>query len=264
MIWLSTIERMDMPPFTAKQRGFSLISLMIGVLVTSFALLAMMALYKSAVFHIYNPNSGSETFSIRNQQNMSGLLTMQSVLQNAGFGISDATTSSQFLLVAGVALVSEVGSSALLPAGTPLTINHSVQEGNAVFWEENSGLSDAPADYICRGLLSDSTSFAVYQLVTSGNCHPIANQWANKTWTVTRIIKPNVLTGAVRFEVSINPSKCSPFDSELPSSMLPSLVSSLAGLKSDAATKAGLQVDLNWSQSVSYTPWRSCLINFSH
>lgn len=237
---------------------------MIGVLVTSFSLLAMMALYKSAVFHIYNPESGSETFSIRNQQNMAGLLTMQSVLQSAGFGIADATTNSAFILVNGAGLAISSGSSLLSPAGNVMTINYTAQEGNAVFWEENKGLSDTTAQYTCRGLLSDPNNFAVYQLSSPGNCHPIATQRGNIMWKITRIIKPDVLTGAVHFSVSLNASKCSPFGNEIISTILPIIVSSLDGLKSDAETKSGLQVELNWSQSASYTPWRSCLLNFSH
>ncbi|KFZ38624.1 hypothetical protein HR45_04150 [Shewanella mangrovi] len=264
MTWLSKTNSTSLRHLSRAQQGFSLISMMVGVLVTSFSLLAMMALYKSAVFHIYNPESGSETFSIRNQQNMTGLLTMQLLLQKAGFGIPDATTNSHFILVSGGGLTATTGSAMLSPAGIVETVGFAAKIGNSLFWEENTALSDIAASYTCRGILSDQTNFAVYQLTKVGSCHPVSTQWSGQTWQIIRIIKPNVLSGPVSFNVQLNTSKCSPFGSEMTTSLLASSVASLDGLASDAATKAGLQVNVNWSQSASYTPWSSCLLNFSN
>ncbi|QSX32183.1 prepilin-type N-terminal cleavage/methylation domain-containing protein [Shewanella avicenniae] len=262
MTWSFKTKRPTHRFVSRRQRGFSLISMMVGVVVTSISVLAMMALYKSAVFHIYNPQTGSETFSIRNQQNMTGLLTMQLLMQKAGFGIPAATTNSHIILVNGAGLSSTTGQSQLSSTGNLVAIGLTAATGNALFWEENTALSDVSANYTCRGLVSDPNDFAVYQLASTASCHPIATQWAGQTWQITRVIKPNVLSGQIQFNAALNISKCSPFGSEIDSALLSS-VGSLAGVNSDAATKAGLQVDVNWSQSASYTPWRSCLVNFS-
>lgn len=263
MIWLFKIDLRSAKINAVYQQGYSLISMMIGLLVTSISMLAMMALYKSAVFHIYNPDSGSQISAIRNQQNLSGLLTMQSLLQGAGFGIADAASNTHFILVDGATLSTTTGNSLLTSPGSMVTISYSTKTGNAIFWEENNGLSNVTTDYICRGLLSDKDNFALYALSSTSSCDTVVSSWANQTWNISRIIKPDVLNGAIVFIAKLNSGKCSPYGSEMDASVLASNVSTLAGIESSAANKAGLQVSINWSPSASYTPWISCLLNFS-
>ncbi|WP_258404989.1 hypothetical protein [Shewanella psychrotolerans] len=194
---------------------------------------------------------------------MAGLLSIQNLTQNAGFGIETAATNTTLILVENASLTFNSHHQKLTTPGTLVPIKFSAQTGNAIFWEENTTLSTNSNEYHCKGILSDINTKAVYALTASNSCSPIATLWSNQNWDITRIIKPDVLDAPLTITASLDVGKCSPFESEVSKSLLESQISELAGIESDAQIKAGLKISVGWSKAASYTPWTSCLTNFS-
>src|SRR5690606_32129584 len=74
----------------ARQRGISLISLMIGLLVSLLAVLGMMALYRT----VMHTTTESAAYARLSGDRSAALLAAHGYLQEAGFGIEDAASGT--------------------------------------------------------------------------------------------------------------------------------------------------------------------------
>lgn len=245
-----------------KSAGFSLISLMVGVLVAVLATLGMLSLYKAVVQSVYNPNSGVQNIATRQRHTETGLMTIQVAMQNAGFGLVSPAVNHYFILASGTQVGIQSGSAVLQTPGTQVSIGSTAVSGNAVFWEENPSLSANSSQWVCHGVVSDLGSYALYFLTSTQPCEPLSSAWSSQVWQVVRIVAPGVYTSPLSFSAQILATPCTPFGSEIPTSTLAAINSGAAAINQSSSHTAGLQISLNWAGGSGHTPWVSCLMNF--
>lgn len=158
------------------QRGFNLISLMVGMTLSLVSVLAMLSLYRNMV--------GISVQSIQDArqdgQIAAALLTAQQELRNAGFWITD-TPDTAIKLLYGAALangtLSRTGERAW-----PYTTEVS---GNALIWIYKTG---STATATCAGLLVQAGK--LMRLQGASSCTALS-QWNSTTWTTTTLIESN-------------------------------------------------------------------------
>lgn len=153
------------------QRGFNLISLMIGMTLSLISILAMLALYKNMV--------GISVRSIQDAQQdgqvSAGFLTAQLEMRNAGFGM-DLPISNSIVLLAGATLSS--GTLRADNSYTPPVEN----TGNALIWVSKASSTAEPT---CAGLLVQNGQL-VY-LRAANTCRAITDR-GTTTWTQTVLV----------------------------------------------------------------------------
>ena len=199
------------------QRGATLISTMIGLLLGLFAVLSVMTLYKTQV---------NQTFQTRTNTSIDGqvaaaLMTTQLEVQRAGFGVevvaavSPAVTADSCLgpATAGpsgrantdVVLLSGATLTGNTLAGTAQTIGTTAATGNAVVWRS----VDASAASTCSGLIAVGGGL---KLLPSVTCD--ATSWASRTWTaasVQDVVLPDTLSAGKAMAFSAKMASCTPY-----------------------------------------------------
>ncbi|MCV2348508.1 PilW family protein [Paucibacter sp. Y2R2-4] len=229
------------------QSGLSLISLMVGMVISMMAVLGALALYRSTTQTVFG-DGGLVRNSVQDGQLASGLLSAQIALQGAGYGLTTPSTGSHFLLLTNALL----NPDAMTLSGTVLNVTAAAQNGNAVVWISNPNLSANSADYRCSGLVSDPSTRALYLIQSSGSCNPLNTQWSKITWLRRTLIESSVLAQAVTLSVQKD-SACWPFGA------VPQAISKVA------APSASVTVRLGYGSSVtgSSNTYTSCLANLS-
>lgn len=227
------------------QRGVSLISLMVGMVISLIAVLGALALYRSTTQSLYG-DGGLVRSSIQDGQLASGLLSAQIALQAAGYGISGPSSGIHLLLIRNAVLNTSTGQL----DGTVVNMSGVAQSGNALVWVQNPNLSANSSAYTCNALLSDSGSKAFYLLQASTGCHPLASNWKTITWTSRALVEGQVMSQAINLSAR-NASNCWPYGA------VPEAISKLS------APAASVSVTLSYSSSVSGSSntYTSCLAN---
>lgn len=209
------------------QRGATLISTMIGLLLGLFAVLSVMTLYKTQV---------NQTFQTRTNTSIDGqvaaaLMTTQLEVQRAGFGVevvaavSPAVTPNSCLGTAtagpngtantDVVLLSGATLTGNTLAGTAQTIGMTAVTGNAVVWHS----VDASAASTCSGLIAVGGGLKLLPSVTCTD----ATTWASWTWTaasVQDVVVPGTLSAGKAMAFSAKMASCTPFGRGTLSSVL--------------------------------------------
>lgn len=242
---------------------------MVGLLVSLLVILSMLSLFRVVAANVVG-NNGMQPTAAQDRQIATALLSVQTLLQNAGYGYApQAAHNSQFVLVTGAqkTVISTpasdllgstmAGTSTIKVNGTLQSISSGVvtlpltaNPANAMFWETaGSTVPATAATAQCYGLLSDSSATnALYLLQASGSCSPVSGNWNTTTWTVTPLVTGGLLNGPVMFNAQ--ETTCWPY-------------STLVG----ASAPAGLYVQLSWSTNTSanasLSSWSSCLPNIS-
>jgi Tfp pilus assembly protein PilW len=248
------------------QRGVTLISLMVGLVISMIALLGVLTVYKNAIRNVFG-SAGMVSSAAQDGQLSSGLLTAQMVLQDAGFGIGAAAAASSSSAASASTGTSTAATSAnnltLLSSatfdggsqqlsGTVNAISTTASAGNVLLWESNPNPASASASYTCMGLFSDSATNALYLLKATNACHPIASSWNNVTWSKSTLIAAGSLAQAVSFSVK-NGMTCWPFGA------IPKTISGIE------PPSAAVQATLSYTNSTvgSSNSYAICLSNFS-
>ena len=117
-----------------KQGGFTLISLLVGLLISSFLLIGMMMVYRNTIQVVVPASESSRSYGER----VSALLSTNMMLQAAGFGIENSSYGSHLRIFK---------SSAFVPLAAS---EGSVASGDTVLW-----LSKDFNGTQCRGLSAD-------------------------------------------------------------------------------------------------------------
>ncbi|MDC8773098.1 PilW family protein [Roseateles albus] len=229
------------------QAGLSLVSLMVGMAISMFAVLGALALYRSTTQTVFG-GGGLVRNSLQDGQLASGLLSAQIALQGAGYGISSPVTGTHLLLLSNASL----NPNTLILSGTVVAVGAAASSGNALVWIANPGLSASSADYRCLGLVSDPSTKALYMIQSSGACSPLTTQWSTITWLRRTLVDANVQAQAVTMSVQ-NASNCWPYGA------VPKTISSYD------PPAASVQVKFGYSGSVtgSSNTYTSCLANLS-
>lgn len=251
------------------QRGFTLVSLMVGLVISMLVILAMLSLFRVVLHFTFDQSSGMQPTAAQDRQATTGLLTVQNQLQSAGFGIASAASNTNFAVVSGAALASTnkvTGTAVTLPT-TATTY------ANAIFWESNPTQTTATTAWTCQGLISSSADNSVSLLQAAGSCNPVSTQWSSKVWTVTPLIGANILPAInaappvppnLTFQASTGTGACWPYGAEVNTASLPaSAASAVSGLTSSQTHTAGLSIRINWTTNSGSNSWTTCLPNFS-
>ena len=230
-----------------KEKGFTIVELMVGLAVSLIIILAMTTLFKNTSRQVYGKGTDA-TEGVRglipsarqDSQLATSILTIQNKLQSAGFGISSAELDTNILLITGAAL------SGTTLSGTNTTLSPSGVSGNAILWESNL---DYPTDSrTCHGILSDSTTRAVYLLeaISPTPCDSLKTNWNTSTivWSTKTLIEANLLLSAITLTTEPG-AGCSPYGSV-------------------ATATAGLLITLGYANSSTNTANTTslCLTNF--
>lgn len=176
-----------------RQRGFNLISLMIGMVISLITVLAMLSLYRTLV----GVSVESASLAKVEGQKASGLLTAQIALQQAGFGLPVTDTKRPQLGTDLVFIRDAVLSKAdennvrKLSGGTVIDFTKADpikgSLGNAIIWGFNaSTITAAPiADaYQCSGLVSTSSGLVLLKPMKCTS----AKVWASLDWITADLI----------------------------------------------------------------------------
>lgn len=175
------------------QRGFNLVSLLVGVSLSMISILALLSLYKNLI----GVSVQSIQDSRQDGQIAAAVLTAQRELLNAGFRIDPDTVpvTSRVLLLSGATL----NNGAL--SGTAQTIGTASVVGNAMVWIYKT---TSTANATCAGLLVQNG--ALSRLQGPSGCTQVS-QWNSTSWTVVPLIEANQPSGF--FTVQYAP--CWPF-----------------------------------------------------
>jgi len=151
--------------------GESLISLMIGLLISVVVALAMLSMFKVA--SRYGGQAGQDASA--DAQLTSALLRAGMAVQDAGYGIATPTLGTHLkVIAAGTLIGSTLSGTAASGAGT----------GNAVVWAMNTNGTNQ-----CAGLyfknVNDGTG-GLYYLGPVGCSTADVSGWNNLTWTSAR------------------------------------------------------------------------------
>lgn len=121
-----------------QQSGASLISLMVGLVISMVVVVSLLGVYKTTTRTTLSSKEDSATDSMR----MSSILGAQIKLQGAGYGITGPAQGTDMVFLSGAAYNSATAKVTGTVVGNAVT-------GNAVIWGENTG-----AGYTCQGLLA--------------------------------------------------------------------------------------------------------------
>lgn len=116
-----------------RERGVSLVSLLVGVAISLLAVVVMLGVYRSTTRQTATVSVDTRV----DTEKMSALLTIHQALSTAGYGIDSPVIGRDLLLLDDATLVGPV------LAGTPST-----GEGNALVWGQNIG-----SGYECSGFI---------------------------------------------------------------------------------------------------------------
>lgn len=187
-------------------RGVSLISLMVGLIIASIAVVGLMLLYKSTI-----SSAAKAGISARNNAEWTqGLLVADMEMQGAGFGIA-SPGAADFVLLKGAAF-----QDSKLTASSAVTADDlaSLQTGNAVVW----GTNPTGAAYVCHALVIRQTAgnnapVGKIDLLTatSATSCSAASDWASATWSATPLASPAAAPQAFATLVQAERKACAPF-----------------------------------------------------
>lgn len=181
------------------QRGFNLISLLVGVSLSMISILALLSLYKNLI----GVSVQSIQDSRQDGQIAAAVLTAQRELLNAGFRVD--STPIQIILL------NDANLSNGTLSGTPRAFDAATSTtptiGNAMVWTYKP---NATGTATCAGMLmkkdTGKETGALLRLQGAASC-ALVSQWSSTTWTTTTLIETN--QPAAFFSVFYSP--CWPF-----------------------------------------------------
>jgi len=170
----------------ARQHGFSLVSVMVGLVISLLAVLGMMNLY--AVMGKLAAESGG--FAQMTGDRAAAVLTATQALSSAGFGIAEAEADDHLRLCVG-----------LTPVSGALSCNCTTANlGNALLWRSQGGL--------CEGLYITAEGGLELLAPVSCGTSGFACSWSSAERL--RLYTP-AIDGAVFTEIERSNTPCSPF-----------------------------------------------------
>jgi len=162
-----------------QEQGFSLISLLIGVVISMIAILGMMSIFSTTV---HSTAQAARDARITGERS-TGLLVASSRLQEAGYGIADVSRNSHLLLLANA----QITEPPNVAKGTQATLTGSkvsgAGQGNALVWQWRDGAQDR-----CSGLYAPvgADEGGLYELVVK-DCSSV-DAALTTTWETRRLI----------------------------------------------------------------------------
>lgn len=188
-----------------RQRGLSLISTLVGLLLAILSALAVMTLFRTVIQISVSAKDNATQDSVVS----SGLLTAQMEIQKAGFGIESVApncTSSAYSSPSASAntdliLLSDAALDSGTLSGTLTSLSATAAVGNALVWH----WVDGGLNY-CAGLLASGGGLRSLRPTTC----TAATDWATTAWTSVDLIPQGRLADGFRFS-DVRTAACWPF-----------------------------------------------------
>jgi hypothetical protein len=184
------------------QRGMSLISTMVGLVLSMIAAIALMYAYRGIAM-----SAGTSLQATWKQdQSAAGSLQFMMTVEQAGWGDGPTATPPGGRSNTDIVLLSAATLSGSTLAGTTATISSSPQTGNALIWD--SQISGAMQ---CSALLlppSNASNGGAIVLLGPQACANAA-AWASTTWSAQGTVAKAGTFGSATF--SVQTSSCWPF-----------------------------------------------------
>lgn len=148
-------------------KGYSLLSLLVGMLISLITISGGMVAYRSALHGVVPAAQNASHDGNR----MTGLLRAAKLVQGAGFGLDGSALGGD------VRVLSDATLSGTTLSGTSQTVSPAI--GNAIIWREDSttGNCGVAADCTCFGLFSHDTDGGL-QLLFKTSC----GVWPSPAW----------------------------------------------------------------------------------
>jgi len=183
------------------QRGYTLISMLVGLLIGVITVGGMLMLYKSMVVVAKDV----KTQAIHDGEVVASVLGAQVGLQEAGFGVS-ATAGQDLIVIANAKF--DKGKL----TGTAAAGYDSAVRGNAVVWGYNPSGANAnpdPAAYRCGGLVLLGGANGAQLLALQPMACTDATSWGQLTWQTRALTSPGNMQATGLFEALA--STCWPY-----------------------------------------------------
>lgn len=184
-----------------RQRGVTLISLMVGLIISMVAILGMLALYKTAV----QVTSESARYARVTGDRAAAILQADAVLQNIGFGLENARLSSTAISCSNINLNHPTYTFDQCASATP------DQPALVLLWHFTTPgppLESAPARSICEGLAIDQGRLLYLHRLTCNNL-TVLPAW-NKS-NVSVLFDTSGLNGGVFTNIEVKTENCAAF-----------------------------------------------------
>lgn len=166
------------------KKGFTLISLLVGMAISLIIIVALMSLYRTVV---QASNSSITRANVNGSLNNS-ILVAQNMLQQAGYGISYSSTTT---ITSNLILLKSATFNGSTLSGQAVTLptsqGSSSVSGNAVIW---GWVEPSTSTYYCQGLLFYNN--ALYQL-NATSCSSASN-WSSTAWTYNILVTTGLAT----------------------------------------------------------------------
>lgn len=179
-----------------RQRGATLVGMMVGVTISMIAILAMMTVYKTTLRVSGEASRGATT----DGQRLAALFSAQSLLQEAGFGIASAAYGTDMLVLSGAALDPASKHLSGTAAGS-LPAN-----GNAIVW----GTKVSGSNYLCNGLYAPADGGLIRLPATACTGATAAASWAAVAWNKVVLVDDKAAGRNVAISVK-TAAACQPF-----------------------------------------------------
>ena len=168
------------------QKGFTIVSLMIGLVISMLCLIALLTLFKAVI----TTSVDSQQNAQQNTQLFNGLTLAQMLAQNAGFGFSSGTN--------------------ILISSSILTLDNNIRVENqkAVLWRYYATIN-LPSTLTCRGIASVLNNNQTKLILLKANSCAQTNNLESLTWKVDRVLAILPSTSTISFNLVTQ--TCAPY-----------------------------------------------------
>jgi Tfp pilus assembly protein PilW len=169
-----------------RQHGFSLISLMVGLIISVVVTLGLLSVYRNSI----QVTAQATTRTIDDSQLSSLLIRTGATIQDAGYGINAPAYGTHIVAISGATLTGTTLSGTAAVVGT---------QANAVVWAMLTGATTQ-----CAGFYAPAAGGLMY--LSPVNCTNAA-AWASLPWQSSWVAQQT--TAALQFTISAQ--TCSPY-----------------------------------------------------
>lgn len=173
------------PLHARRPRGVTLISLMVGLLISMVVVVSALMLYQNLV----RAAGSSRVGATGDAQRSAALLSAGLVLQDAGFGIAAPSLSDDLRVLSGASIsaAGRLSGTALACTEMDHCPNPGTAQANAILWRQNLTPQEPNSGYQCAALLAPHGDSAQTLLKLSAPPTPGTDcelgQWASLTWS---------------------------------------------------------------------------------
>lgn len=172
---------------TCSQRGVSLLSLLIGLVISMIAVLGVTSLFRTV---IKNNTEASQNARVTAER-AAAMLIADMHLADAGFGL-EGSLNINLLLLQGAELkkIDENDENSFVEIIDATEVTSISGEGNALIWRfDESALTEA-ASYTCAGLYASDDGIGYLSLPSGSECNSVSEAFNDKSdWKLEPLVE---------------------------------------------------------------------------